>query len=121
MSDLVSKLRRWAAIAENHYSGTAPVDYVLLREAADEIERLRAERDRLDSYLDHTADGKLVCECEKFFCPRCAGELRVVIDIAYCDDCPNPDDYGVPPMPWSLSMAYSTREAAQAAERNTND
>lgn len=85
-----------------------------------EIERLRSERDRLDSYLDHTADGKLVCECEKFFCPRCAGELRVVIDIAYCDDCPNPDDYGVPPMPWSLSMAYSTREAADAAESGNN-
>ena len=39
--DAKEALRRWQAIAERHRSGTAEVDYVVLRNAADEIERLQ--------------------------------------------------------------------------------
>jgi hypothetical protein len=41
--DIVDKLRFWQSRAERHSHGQAPVDYVTLRQAADEIERLRNE------------------------------------------------------------------------------
>lgn len=55
------KLRRWAAIAERQRSGAAPVDYVLLRTAADEIERLEAE----NIYLRQVANERICPECQR--------------------------------------------------------
>jgi hypothetical protein len=47
----LEKLRRWQAIAERHRSQTADVDAVALREAADEIERLRGDLSALQETL----------------------------------------------------------------------
>lgn len=42
-TDVLTRLSRWATLAEKSHHGAAAVDYVTLRDAADEIERLRAE------------------------------------------------------------------------------
>ena len=41
--DIVDKLRFWQARGERHTSGAAPVDYMTLRQAADEIVGLMRE------------------------------------------------------------------------------
>jgi len=43
MRDILKRLRSWQSIAANNHAGVAPVDYVVLRDAADEIERLTRE------------------------------------------------------------------------------
>jgi hypothetical protein len=42
--DIVDKLRFWQSRAKRHAYGSAPVDYVTLRQAADEIVLLRGKR-----------------------------------------------------------------------------
>jgi hypothetical protein len=79
----------------------------------DKAEIARLQR-IIEKNLTHTADGKLVCELQQFYCFKCARELRQGFDLLYCDDCTNPDDFGTPPLPVSYSMAYSTAQAALA-------
>jgi len=80
-----------------------------------EVRVVRAENKRLRALIDQTADGTLVPDCEQMFCPRCLGKLRLEYDIAYCDNCPNPDGCDKPPLPLLFSQCYSTRETATAA------
>ncbi len=82
-----------------------------LREAADEIDRLRR-------MIDQTADGELLPDCEKLFCPRCAGEVKIEYDTCYCWNCSNPDSGEAepsPPLPLSLTACYSTKESVRAS------
>ncbi len=51
MSDVINKLRRWAALADKSPHGAVPIDYVCLREAVDEIERLQAIVDFVHNQL----------------------------------------------------------------------
>jgi hypothetical protein len=71
----------------------------------DEIDRLRA-------MIEQTADDVLVPDCDRMFCPKCTGELRLEYDLAYCDSCVNPDGYDKPPLPLLFACCYSTRQAA---------
>lgn len=74
---------------------------VLLKEK----DQLQARIMQLESYLDHTADGKLVCETESFYCPQCGESMRQFPAVAYCDLCPDPEDND--PNPGPLSLSYS--------------
>ncbi len=82
---------------------------------ASEINALEARIKQLESYLDKTADGKLVRECKKFYCPRCGealtGDEDLSDDLFRCgSDCPMKiwgDD--------ELEKCYSTPEAARKA------
>lgn len=82
------------------------------------VRALAAEVKRLRAMIEQTADGALVPDCDRMFCPKCGSEVRLEYDLAYCDECPNPDSgeaYPTPPLPLSFGSCYSTREAAEAA------
>ena len=74
-----------------------------------------AEIERLRGMIDQTADGKLLPDCEKLYCAECGAEVRVIIDVAYCENC-KPDEHGNWPVPYFLASCYSTPEAARAAK-----
>lgn len=83
------------------------------------VERaMLAEIERLREIIGTTPDGVLIPDAEHLFCPKCGNEVRVNIDIAYCDNCPNPDDGcspNHPPLPLFLESCYASPEAAKAA------
>lgn len=51
-TELVETLRRWQRLAQKGKYGAAAVDYVTLRDAADEIDRLQAIVDRINPNAD---------------------------------------------------------------------
>ncbi len=51
MLDIVVRLRRWSALAAKTWYGAIAVDYVVLRDAAEEIEKVRAEVERLKGVI----------------------------------------------------------------------
>lgn len=68
---------------------------------------------KLEGYLDKTADGKLVVECEGFYCPKCAGKVRrheVMSGLPWrwCIECL---------LGFSESDCYSTPEATKLASK----
>lgn len=83
-----------------------------------EIETLTARTATLESYLEKTADGKLVCETETFFCPHCTGIVRKEYDLAYCDNCDNKDSSPAqPPLPMFYSACYADRSNIPAFKK----
>ena len=55
------------------------------------IEESKKEVARLRDLIDQTVDGKLVPDCEEFFCPQCRGKVKRGYKMCYCDECTNPD------------------------------
>ena len=80
-----------------------------------ELQSQQAEIERLREMIEQTADGVLLPDTDRLFCPKCTGEVRLEYMNAYCDSCANPDGYDQPPLPLLFSLCFSTREAAQAA------
>lgn len=109
-------LRQWARAIIKRPELRCGYSECVVLSAAEEMERLNARINQLESYLDKTADGKLVCETDAFYCPKCGGKLRAEYNLAYCDNCPNPDDGcwpNLPPLPLSygLTLAIESEEA----------
>jgi predicted amidophosphoribosyltransferase len=61
----------------------------------------------LESFLDHTADGALVVECEHLYCPKCNREVEQTSSVGLCWNCLNPDSYNDIPLPLSYSACLS--------------
>ena len=83
----------------------------------DEITKLKARITQLESYMEKTADNKLVCECEKLYCPKCGQEVKQEPWNAYCWNCVNPDDGCWPneiPLPISYGSCLSSPPNGQA-------
>lgn len=81
MTIIEDKLRRYQAVAElRHRSGAAEVDYVTLRDAASEIDRLRLERDEarkiainLYRFLSHHEAVPEICDEYKWLIDAVTG------------------------------------------------
>jgi hypothetical protein len=112
MSNTLSKeLREWATGPMCRNPEHQDACNMLLR-AADELDRLR-------EMIEQTADGVLLPDTDRLFCPKCTGEVRQEHVNAYCDSCVNPDGYDQPPLPLFYSMCFSTREAAQNSRNSS--
>jgi hypothetical protein len=87
--------------------------------SANSGETLLGRISKLESYLEKTADGMLVCEAERLYCPKCGGEVRSEYDLAYCDSCVNKDGGAwpyEPPLPLSYSMCLASPKQPEAAK-----
>lgn len=62
---------------------------------------------QLESYLEKTADGKLVRECENLYCLYCSGSVNPGLGNLFykCDDCDRIVSH--------KTMCYSTPEASR--------
>ena len=83
--------------------------------AADEVERIR-------NMIDQTADGVLLPDCEKLFCPHCTNEVDRDFDwfLAACNTCMNPDTgqaESTERLPLAFTSCYSTKKAAEMAKK----
>ena len=69
-------------------------------------------------HLEHSADGVLLCTYNgPLHCPKCGGVVREEYDCCYCESCPNPDDYGEPPLPLFNSNCFVDAAKASGATR----
>lgn len=83
-----------------------------------EVETLRARIATLESYLEKTADGKLIEECENLYCPHCGEIVEELPALAYCRKCVNPDD-GEWPHQSPLPLSYGSCLSAPKAKADT--
>lgn len=73
------------------------------KQLSEALERIKV----LESYLDKTADGALLAEVEKLYCPRCKNEVEIRYDMAYCWRCPNEDNFNEIPLPLLLGSCLA--------------
>ena len=65
----------------------------------EQCEKLQARIEQLESYLEKTADGVVIQECDVLYCPKCN---QVIPDynqdhwLAYCWNCENRDTGDIP-------------------------
>ncbi|MEO5927677.1 MAG: hypothetical protein ABIP96_03335 [Patescibacteria group bacterium] len=94
-------------------------DWIFASKSHDEyLPELLKEVDRLGEIIGKTADGVLLCDAEKLYCPKCASECRQGPGWVSCDECPNPDDGNYPhegPLPLFDSSCFAIQENARNA------
>ena len=75
-------------------------------------QRLAEAEAIIREHLDHSADGVLLCTYDgPLYCPKCREPVSQEYHCCYCDTCPNPDDYGTPPLPLFYSQCSTKRES----------
>jgi Zn finger protein HypA/HybF involved in hydrogenase expression len=73
----------------------------------DEVQVLINRIKQLESYLEKTADDKLVIECKELFCPKCSLKVEQETWLCYCWNCVNPDNFNEIPLPLLYNSCFS--------------
>jgi 8-oxo-dGTP diphosphatase len=102
------------------HKGTSESKDEIIIKQEELITLLRKRLTEVMGYLEKTADGELVVECKKLYCPKCSGEVEQEITICYCFNCPNPDAENSIPLPLSFSacLAQPFKEEKSAHEKS---
>lgn len=97
LKKLESEFERQRAISASYSKNREVAEWVLLL-----AREYRRSKKLVETYLQKTADGFYVNECEVLFCPKCKNLVTVRPTCAYCTCCSNPDDEGA-----SLPLLFS--------------